>query len=274
MTSTPNTPSNGASATASSPSSSSASEYGMTDTQVQKEQGMNIVGTHIVEDENSSANDSNSGQENTGRSTSSCESRSEARDTSYKFSRREELSSKETRAVTKLKLLVFGSLFCSMVAVALVEYFLTSQAEQDGFELLFNDYANKLLGNIGKKVEMTMEASDAFITSVTSYAAHTNQTWPYVVIPDFSVRAEKVRSLCGAVYVNTYHSVEDEQRKEWENFTATVGTEMADEAVEAVAQYNVMDWPVTSNYTGWNVIYDHGELAKENKVCTPQMMTM
>jgi hypothetical protein len=42
-----------------------------------------------------------------------------------------------------------------------------------------------------------------FIASITSDAAHTHQTWPYVVIPDFVVAAEKLRSLCGAVYVNT-----------------------------------------------------------------------
>jgi hypothetical protein len=49
------------------------------------------------------------------------------------------------------------------------------------------------------------------------------------------VAAEKIRSLCEAVYVNTYLVVENDQRKEWENFTATVGTQMADEANETIA---------------------------------------
>jgi hypothetical protein len=150
----------------------------------------------------------------------------------------------------------------------LAEYFLTSQAEEDSFELHFQDHAKKILGNMGQNIQRTMEASDAFIASITSYAAHTNQTWPFVVIPDFSVTAEKIRSLCGAVYVSTYHVVENEQRKEWENFTATVGTEMVEEAIAAIAEYNVMDWAVTSNYTPWNVIYDYDEYNKENKVCT------
>jgi hypothetical protein len=104
----------------------------------------------------------------------------------------EELASKETHAVTKLKILVF----CSMVAVALLEYFFTAQGERQSFEAQFYDDANKILGNTGNNLQRTMEVTDAFITSITSFAAHTNQTWPYVVIPDFSVTAEKVRSLC------------------------------------------------------------------------------
>jgi hypothetical protein len=207
------------------------------------------------------------------RSTSSGEWRMGAGDESIVSSRkeyeqhREELASIETRAVTNLKLLVFGSLFVSMVAVVLSAYFFTAQGERHNFEVNFYDDANKILGNMGQNFQRTMEVSDAFITSITSYAARTNQTWPYVVVPDFYVTAEKIRSVCGAVYVTTYHVVENDQRKEWENFTARVGTEMIDDAIAAIADYNVMDWPITPNYTAWNVIYDYDEYDKENKVC-------
>jgi hypothetical protein len=88
-----------------------------------------------------------------------------------------------------------------------------------------------------------------------------------VDIPDFSSTAEKIRSLCGAVYVTTYHVVEHAQSKEWESFKATVGTEMVDEDIAAIAEDNVMDCPITSNYTPWNVIYDYDEFDSENKVC-------
>jgi hypothetical protein len=240
----------------------------MTEIHDPREDGSNNVDINNNEIDNTSVNDSNDGQVKYSRSTSSGGWHSEGGDDSSTSSRREELASKETRAVTKLKLLVFGSLFVSMMAVALAAYYLTSQAEQAGFELHFYDDANKLLGNIGQNVERTMEASDAFITSVTSYAAHTNQTWPFVVIPDFAVRAEKLRSLCGAIYVTTYHFVEHDQRVEWENFTASVGREMADEAIAALSDYKLMDWPITTNYTEWNVIYDYGEYDKENPVST------
>jgi hypothetical protein len=69
----------------------------------------------------------------------------------------------ETRAVTKLKLVVFGSLFFSMVAVVLSEFFLTAQGERSNFEVQFYDDANKILRNMGSNLQRTMEAADGFI---------------------------------------------------------------------------------------------------------------
>ncbi len=178
----------------------------------------------------------------------------------------EELAATETRVVGKLKLVVFGSLFLSMLAVAMSAYFLTSGAEQQYFEERFYDDAIKILGNMGNNLERTLEASDAFVVGMTSFAAHTNQTWPFVVIPDFAVRAEKIRSLCGAVYVNTYHVVQENQRKEWEKFTAKVGRAMVDESIAAIADFHGVEWPITTDYNEWNVIYDYDELEKENPV--------
>jgi hypothetical protein len=255
----------GASTASKTPSVSSTLGYEIPQSFGLNDERDNIVDVNDAEDDNTSVTDFSGRDINTCRSTSSGDWHSLVGDDLNVASRREELASKETGVVTKLKLLVFGSLFFSMVAVVLAAYYLTSQAELDSFELKFHDDANKLLGNMGQNLQRTMEAADAFITSITSFAAHTNQTWPFVVIPDFAVRAEKVRSLCGAVYLNTYQFVEHAQRKEWENFTASVGTEMADEAIAAIADYNVMDWPETTNYTEWNVIFDYDEYDKENK---------
>jgi hypothetical protein len=271
MISTSTTPCSVAASTGSRTSSSSpTTKTGTFETHVLNDEGMNNVVMIQDEDDNTSFNDSNGGEGNSCRSTSASGA---GLDSSLAF-HREGLACKETRAVTKIKLLVFGSLFCSMVAVVVAAYFLSSQAEQSNFELQFHDDANKILGNMGRNLQRIMEASDAFVTSMTSHAARTNQTWPFVVVPDFTIVAEKIRSLCGAVYVSTYHVVEHEQRKEWENFTATVGREMVDEAIEAIAEYDLMDWPITPNYSVWNVIYDYDEYDKENKVCKEQVMTM
>jgi hypothetical protein len=273
MTSTSTTPRYGTSSTDSkTPNSLAAFGFELNVTHDLNNNGMNKLDSDNVDDDHTTFNDSNGWEVPESRSTRSGEWRIEAGDDT-RASSQGQLASKETRAVTKLKVLVFGSLCISMVAAVLAAYFLTSQAEIDSFELHFQDDANKLLGNIGQNLQRIMGASDAFIASITSHAAHTNQTWPYVVIPDFAVRAEKVRSLCGAVYVTTYHNVEGEQRKAWENFTATVGAEMVDAAISSIAEYNVMDWPVTSNYTEWNVIFDNGEYDKPNKVSTKQALT-
>jgi hypothetical protein len=118
----------------------------------------------------------------------------------------------------------------------------------------------------GQNLDRIFLASDAFAVSAASHAAHTNQTWPFVTIPNFAVRAEKIRSLCGAVYVNTYHTVEQEQRGEWERYTAIAGPPMVDEAIAAIAEFPSMGWAVTTSYEPWHVIYDYDEFDKENPV--------
>ncbi|KAL3941956.1 MAG: hypothetical protein SGARI_000425 [Bacillariaceae sp.] len=119
---------------------------------------------------------------------------------------------------------------------------------------------------MGQNLDRMLLASDAFVVSAASYADHSNQTWPYVTVPDFSVRAEKIRSLCGAVYVNTYHTVTEGQRGEWERYTAIAGPPMADEAIAAVADFTSMGWPVTTEDEPWHVIFDYDEFDKENPV--------
>jgi hypothetical protein len=47
-----------------------------------------------------------------------------------------------------------------------------------------------------------------------------------------------------------------------------MGTKLADEAIAGIAEYKVIDWPITSNDTAWNVIYEYDEYDKVNKVCT------
>jgi hypothetical protein len=34
---------------------------------------------------------------------------------------------------------------------------------------------------------------------------------------------------------------------------------MIDDAIAAIAEYDLVDWPITTNYTAWNVIFDYDE---------------
>ncbi len=113
-------------------------------------------------------------------------------------------------------------------------------------------------------LKRTLQASDAFVATMTSVAEATNQVWPYVVIPNFAVQAEKIRSLAKAVYVNTFHLVQPWQRKEWEDFTAKTGEAWMNESIGAIEKYDGMDWQIIWNYTAWDVIWDYGEFDKEH----------
>ena len=117
---------------------------------------------------------------------------------------------------------------------------------------------------MGINLVRTLQASDAFVVSITSLASFTNQSWPFVVVPDFAVRAEKIRSLANAVFVNTYNLVQPNERMEWENFTARTGESWVNQSIAAIEEFDGMDWPIVWDYTLWDVIHDWGEFDKEN----------
>ena len=136
--------------------------------------------------------------------------------------------------------------------------------EQREFEDQFLEDSIKVLSTMGSNLVRTLQASDAFVASITSLASVTNQAWPFVVVPDFAVRAEKIRSLANAVYVNTYNLVQPNERMEWENFTAQTGESWVNESITAIEDFDGMDWPIVWDYTLWDVIHDYDEFDKEN----------
>jgi hypothetical protein len=174
------------------------------------------------------------------------------------------LASQETKAVRRLKVSVIFSLLLSMIAVAFTAYYLTSQQEEDQFKDAYYGDAHKVMSAMGENLERTLQAADAFVSSMASHAQVSNQTWPFVVIPDFAVRAEKVRELSKAVLVNLFQVVERDQRDLWENYTTQVGKAWVDESISVVENFEGIDWPIVWNYTLWDVIHGYDEFDKEN----------
>jgi hypothetical protein len=180
------------------------------------------------------------------------------------YPRNSQLAAKEINAVRRTKYLVIIFLLCIMIGVSIGAYFLSANSEQVEFVEQFNEDAKKVLQTMGSNLVLNLQAADAFTVSITSLAMATNQTWPYVVVPDFAVRAEKIRSLANAVLVNTYIFVEPEQRSEWEDFTAQTGETWVNESIAAIEEFDGMEWPIVWDYNLLNVIHDYGEYDKEN----------
>ena len=171
----------------------------------------------------------------------------------------------EIKTVKRVKFLVMISLFAITVIVAITAYFVSAKQEQDEFVAQFQEEATKVLQSIGQSMITTFQAADAFTVSIASLAAATNQSWPFVVVPDFAVRAEKIRSLANGVMVNMYPIVESDQRSEWETFTARTGKGWVDESIEAIENFDAINyWPIVWNYTTYDVIHASDEYYKEN----------
>jgi hypothetical protein len=178
--------------------------------------------------------------------------------------RAHQLAATESRKIRRTKNFVMLFLFIIMVGLSVATYFRISNGEYGEFERQFHEDSNKVLTTMGSNLVRTLEASDAFVVSIISLASATNQSWPFVVVPDFAVRAEKIRSLANAVYVNTYPLVQPNERKEWENFTAQHGESMIIESIAAIEEFDGADWPVVWDYDLWDVIHDYDEFEKAN----------
>jgi hypothetical protein len=128
-----------------------------------------------------------------------------------------------TRAIRWLKALVLGVLVLSAAGIALVVYFYLKTSEENDFEDQFEDYATNVLGSIGKSLGLTLGAVDSMVYNVVSHvhSSDSEQTWPFVTIPDFGVRAAKVLSLSEVIFMQFYPLVSNDERKRWENYTAS-----------------------------------------------------
>jgi len=178
--------------------------------------------------------------------------------------RERQLAARESKKVRRTKHFVMLFLLLIMAGVSVATYYWISKQEYEEFSRQFQEDSHKVLTTMGSNLVRTLQASDAFVVSITSLASATNQSWPFVVIPDFAVRAEKIRSLSNAVYVNTYHLVQPNQRKEWENFTLQHGEAMINKSTTAIESFDGANWPIVWNYTLWDVIHDYDEFGKEN----------
>lgn len=175
-----------------------------------------------------------------------------------------QLAAKESKRVRRTKCFVIFFLLIIMVGVSISVYLFELNMEYGEFKHQFHENSHKVLSTMGSNLVRTLQASDAFVVSIASLASATNQNWPFVVVPDFAVRAEKIRSLANAVYVNTYTLVQPNRRREWENFTEQHGESMISESIKAIEEFDDMDWPVVWDYDLWDVIHDYDEFGKEN----------
>jgi len=90
------------------------------------------------------------------------------------------IARRETRAVTKWKLVVLLVLLCSALGVALCTFGYIRKNEETKFQDDFQSSAHKVLEAIGKSLEKTLKGLDSLSVAVVSHARATNQTWPLV----------------------------------------------------------------------------------------------
>ncbi|KAL7564099.1 hypothetical protein ACA910_012376 [Epithemia clementina (nom. ined.)] len=178
------------------------------------------------------------------------------------------LARRETKAVCGVRFLVFGVLLCSMMAVAILVFHQLRSNETNSFEKQFREDSSKVLASLGLSIDLTLGGLDALVVNMASEAKAYNQTWPFVTIPDFAVRAQKTKSLTNALYLNVFTYVETSQRSAWENYTAVEGPTWLEETLKLQLDGGLFveenEYKTTVDKSQlWNVLWDYGEFEKD-----------
>ncbi|KAL7565588.1 hypothetical protein ACA910_014300 [Epithemia clementina (nom. ined.)] len=145
----------------------------------------------------------------------------------------------ETRAVHILRLLLVLVLASTATLVSLGVYRYTQQEESDKFELKYQDNAQKIVQTFQDAVERRLGAINSLSTAVTSFAWHTNQSFPFVTIPDFALRGSDLRIQADAFVIHYMPLVTDENRLEWEEYALTNRFQI-DEAFDQDAAFRAL----------------------------------
>lgn len=124
------------------------------------------------------------------------------------------------KAVKYSRMAVLCILLLSMVGLAVFVYKYTDNSELRQFERQFDEDALKILKHVATEIDFMLAAADAFLVDEINVAELTNQSWPFVTNQRFAVRAAKLRSLTKALVVITYPLVTDQEREQWETYSA------------------------------------------------------
>jgi hypothetical protein len=86
------------------------------------------------------------------------------------------------------------------------------------FESVFEFESNKVVESIAASLVSNLGMLDSFAAGSITIANITNQTWPFVTLPDFAIHAAKLRALSDGLYVSLQPVVNNEQRLPWEKY--------------------------------------------------------
>jgi hypothetical protein len=77
---------------------------------------------------------------------------------------------------------------------------------------------SKILQTAGNTIDSVLGEFDSVAVSLVSHARASNQTWPFVTLPDFAVRMSKIVPLARTLNIYVLPMVTPKERREWETY--------------------------------------------------------
>jgi hypothetical protein len=128
------------------------------------------------------------------------------------------LSETETKQVNRVRVVVAIVLVVATVMMAITIYIFVRTSERNNFLRAFDSDAERLFDGVGESIKSNLAAMDAFASMMVSMAKQTNQTFPFVTLPTFGIKASKLLSLTDAFVLTTQPVVTSDQRLQWEAY--------------------------------------------------------
>jgi hypothetical protein len=83
----------------------------------------------------------------------------------------------------------------------------------------FADYSNEIIRSSANNAQNSFRVLETFARTITSTALYANQTWPFMTLPDFEVRANDLRDVSSAEQVAFAPIIRDQDREAFEAYT-------------------------------------------------------
>ena len=179
-----------------------------------------------------------------------------------------------SKELTRMKFIILGVLLVCTIAACGIVYFIVKQMTEDEFATEYDMVSDHVYDALNTRIVSMFSAMDWFVISMISLAENTKnspltvpsnagendnvleeslsmQSWPFVTIPNYGVRASKLRSLVATgsgggengedspiIHVGQYHWVTSSQRKLWESYASRTSTEWVKQSLIVQSAYN------------------------------------
>ena len=125
------------------------------------------------------------------------------------------LATQENKDLTKFRLFLVTILFWTTIGVGLAVWIYFTEETEKGFEEFYDHQAQELYEESTSKIIVALGAIDSFALALSAKFSD----WPFVTVPKFSIRAERLRNLSNAVQVSNYYYVQNDQLEQWEAYS-------------------------------------------------------
>jgi uncharacterized protein YejL (UPF0352 family) len=133
------------------------------------------------------------------------------------------IAAKETREVRQVKCVVLLVVFMSVLG-CLAVFSYSKRLEQSQFEKSFYSDGNKVLESLQSSIERSLVALDNLAMNIITVSRVSNQSFPFVAVPDFGKHVATVAPIVGSHTTSYAPLVRLSERREWENFASEKNT--------------------------------------------------